>query len=928
MTNVENLIRWHALYEFFEGLDEWKKASALVGLRGDISLEEYERLLMGTDADTYVPLWASACLSGEDILLNEITLEVIKYYKQFGYRPVRMDGNPPDYIGEQCRFMEYLYASSEDMESCENQEAEEFLDRFLMPCAYKLAECAKNYKFEDSIISVVDLLLDSTKGKDTAVFYDEINIEELKRRRGEAIPLDSLHTVSHVSFCDCGNKCKMLSQVQEGCVLSILPDKDFMGKSFAGCPRGLAYRSTFLSSHRLRYPMMRVGERGEGKFRRVSWSIAEDYVAREVKRTRESYGPESRFVLPAAGNCALIRGDRLIKHLLNIDGGSLDFYNFYSASCAEHILPYIYGTLFCGSAEEHLKESKLLILWGHNPVATHFGDQHAESIIAAKEKGAKVIVIDPRRTDTAELFADEWIPIRPATDGALSDAMAYEILSRGLEDRDFIDKFCIGFDEEHMPPGVPYGESYKSYLYGLKDGIVKNAKWAEPITGIPESKIISLAIEFATTKPACLLPGLGPQRTLSGEQATRSHAMLACLTGNVGKIGGGAGAINYIKDGYLPAFSFAWKEVADQASIPRFIWTRAIESPETITPKDGLLNAEKLSTGIKLIFSLASGILLNQHSNINETARVLKGPDLETLIVSDILMTPGSRFADLLLPGVSFFETENIMFSWSSADYMLYNRQAIEPLFGSLSEFYWIQEVARRLGLQDEFNDGRTDSHNTWIEKLYEDHRKANEGYFPDFHTVRENGGLVLPAVERDAAFAKNIKEGIPFDTPSGKIEIFSERLYKGDQLPGIPCYTPIEEGAEQAGSGPYPLQLIGYHSKRRCHSIGEGNSYLNKLEPPRVWINPMDASKRGIANGEMVEVYNARGTVKIEALVTENIVNGVVAMSEGAWYAPDEKGRDKGGCINVLTMTHKNTPFAHANPQHTNLVEVRKAEN
>ena len=231
--------------------------------------------------------------------------------------------------------------------------------------------------------------------------------------------------------------------------------------------------------------------------------------------------------MAAAGVCALMRPDRLMKHLLSCDGGYLDFYNFYSAACAEYILPYVYGTLLCGSPEQQMLESRLLLLWGHNPLDTHWGDQHTETLVQARAQGARIIVIDPRCSDTARLCADQWIPIRPSTDGALADAMAYVIWSRGMQDQAFMDRFCLGFDEEHMPEGVPGNESYHSYLFGKQDGVVKTPEWAEKITGVPAGTIEALAVEYASTKPACLLPGLGPQRTLNGEQNCRSFAMLA-----------------------------------------------------------------------------------------------------------------------------------------------------------------------------------------------------------------------------------------------------------------------------------------------------------------------------------------------------------------------------------------------------------------
>ena len=212
------------------------------------------------------------------------------------------------------------------------------------------------------------------------------------------------------------------------------------------------------------------------------------------------------------------------------------------------------------------------------------------------------------------------------------------------------------------------------------------------------------------------------------------------------------------------------------------------------------------------------------------------------------------------------------------------------------------------------------------MKALYEAHRAADASDLPPYAEFRASGGAVLDRPAREPAFYENVFRGVPFATPSGKIELFSKRLYDSRVLPGIPCYTPVEEGREAAAQGPWPLQLIGFHSKRRCHSIGEGNRHLEALEPHRLWIHPEDAARRGVADGDLVEVFNDRGTVRVPAWVTERIVPGTVALAEGAWYRPDGQGRDVGGSVNVLTMTHRASPLAHANPQHTNLVEVRAA--
>ena len=673
--------------------------------------------------------------------------------------------------------------------------------------------------------------------------------------------------------------------------------------------------------------MERIAARGEGKFRRISWEDAVSKIAEATRLAKKEYGPGSRFVINAAGVSAAIRGDRFMKNLLSLDGGYLDYYNYYSAACAAYIAPYIYGKVRAGNHESTYVDSKLIIMWGFNPATCHYGLGTKNYFMKAKEKGAKIIVIDPRMSDTVMTMADTWIPIRPSSDTALIDAMAHTIWKEGLQDQQFMDKFCIGFDEDHMPDSVPTGESYHSHVFGLRDGVEKTPQWAEKITGIPASVIRELAIEYACTKPAALLPGFAPQRTLVGEQVCRGFVALACMTGNVGLSGGSTG-IPYLKEGHdAPGMSLL--DNPYPGKIPVFQWTRAIDRPDTVNPEyTGLKGVSKLDSGIKIIYSLASGIVMNQHSNSNDTKRILQTEGkLSYLILSDLFMTPSAKFADILLPGVSFFEIDNIPSPWADDDYLLYNHHITEPLFKGRFEYEWIREVARLLGLKREFDCGLSGA-DQWLRYVYDQCRRS-ETELPEFDEFKEKSFYVYKSHKPLVNFSENINEGVPFNTPSGKIEIFSKTLYdmnRPEDIPGSPGHIYCAEGPEDPLKEKYPLQLIAYHTKRRCHSQNEENSLLKELDPTALWINPADASARGISDGDMVEVFNDRGIIRIPAKVTRRIAAGTVAVSEGGWYRLAGDGADVGGCINTLTMTDKATPIANGNPQHTNLTDVRKA--
>ncbi len=932
-TIRDKFVKFHALRLFFQGLDDFKELSRQTGFSFDLDRQTYSDMFYGTDADIYVPLWASVAKTGEDVLLNNVTLDVIRFYKEYGYEPIRMDGNPADFAGEQFRFLEYLTAcalnGSMEMNDC-IKAVEDFENKYLVDTVHMIASAIRD-QFDSTSPEVKDVLnlLESPPG---AKLYDALSIDpktadSYSVRKCPPIAVEDAHIISFASGSDCGSKCKMLATVCEGCLLTVEPDTDGTPLRFSGCPRGQAYGQTFLTSRRLRFPMERIAPRGDGKFRRISWNEAVQKIACETVASRQKYGPGSRFVINASGVSSAVRGDRFMKNLLACDGGYLGFYNFYSAACATYTTPYIYGTLTASNHESTYLDSKLIIMWGFNPADCHYGLATKDIFMKAKQNGTKIIVIDPRMSDTVLTMADRWIPIRPSSDTALIDAMAYVIWEEGLQDQQFMDKFCIGFDEDHMPEGVPFGESYHSHVFGVKDGVKKTPQWAEKICGIPADVIRDLAVEYATSKPAALFPGYSTQRTMTGEQACIGFIALCCMTGNVGVCGGSTGVF-YLKDGHICP-SMRTVENPYPGMIPVFQWTRAIDRPETINAEyTGLKGASKLDSGIKVLYSLASGTVINQHSNINDTRRILReSGKLDTLIVSDLFMTPSARFADILLPGASFFECDNIPATWASDDYLLYCNHITEPLFESRFEYHWIREMAYLMGLGEEFDCGNPDIE-SWIHQAYEDCR-LTENELPDFETFKRDSYYVYRHHKPRVAFEENIKKGVPFDTPSGKIEIFSKTLYdlgRHDVIPGRAGYIQCTEGPVDPLRKKYPLQLIAYHTKRRCHSQHEGNALLRELDPTALWINPSDAADRGIRDGDLVEAFNDRGIMRIPAKVTERIMPGVIAVSEGGWYKAGSDGADIGGCINVLTSTDKATPLANGNPQHTNLADVRKA--
>ena len=312
---------------------------------------------------------------------------------------------------------------------------------------------------------------------------------------------DDIKIIPTTGRNNCGGRCIILAHVKDGKILKLTTDtKEAAGNGvpLCACAKGLNYHKTFLGEDRLKYPMKRIGERGEGRFQRISWEEAVTIIAEEWMRIRDTYGPGSRYVNYATGISALMRGNKLAKRLLCMDGGFLDSYNSYSTACIRQATNLMYGTGETGNSLEDLLNTNLIILWGHNPAETKFDSGTMYYLRKAVEKGIPVIGVDPRENDTIRQLGAEWIAIRPATDSAMMDAMAYVIAEEGLLDQEFLDRCCLGFDGSHMPEGIDPSESYLSYLNGEKDGIRKTPEWAEPFSGHP----------LCCGQASCLDPGI------------------------------------------------------------------------------------------------------------------------------------------------------------------------------------------------------------------------------------------------------------------------------------------------------------------------------------------------------------------------------------------------------------------------------------
>jgi len=712
----------------------------------------------------------------------------------------------------------------------------------------------------------------------------------------------------------CGGVCLLKVHVKDGQITKIESDEGG-DLQLTACLRGRAYRQRVYAPDRLKYPMKRVGSRGEGKFERISWDEALNTVAGELIRVRDTYGPGAIILRGGGGDLGMLHRRTVMDRLLGLAGGYSQTWGYISFEGGIYAEMATFGTFYTRSSRDNLLHSRLILLWGWDPANTIQDSTTCWYLVQAKEAGARIISIDPRYTDTASAFAHQWLPMRPGTDAAALITMAYVIIKEKLQDQKFLDTYTIGFD------------NFKNYVLGLEDGIPKTPVWAERITGLSVPSIENLAVEYATAKPAALIAGIGPGRTAYGEQYHRAAITLAAMTGNIGVLGGdSAGRCFTVMQGFpfckLKGGMKSMNPVEEGAPLRRYglhnqksIGIRSQGRINTSQIADAILRGRKggYPFDYKLLYIVNSNYL-NQCPDLNKTIQAFN--QLEFIVVQEQFMTSTAKFADILLPVSTFLERNDITIG-EGMPFFGYMGQAIKPLYESRSHLEIATELAARMGISH-FNDKTEDE---WLRNIAE-----NSG-IPDYHEFKEKGVHKIKISEPYVEFKRQIEDpaNYPFSTPSGRIEIYSQQLADMDspEVPPIPKYIPTWESPGDPLASKYPLQLITTHFKRRAHTQFETLPWLKELQRQEIQINTLDAQARGIRDGDQVRVFNDRGEMVILAKVTERIMPGVVDIPQGAWYNPDPKGVDNGGCANVLTSDRVSP--GGAVPYNTGLVQVQK---
>lgn len=695
---------------------------------------------------------------------------------------------------------------------------------------------------------------------------------------------------------------------------------------------------------RINYPMVRksylegweTGDikpelRGKEEYVRVDWDTAWSLTAKALLDTAVNHGNEAIFSSSYGGwsNAGVFRPNVLQGRLINLIGGCTNTAGDWSAGAGQVCMPHIIGDMEVYSAQsawETIRDkTELFVLVGCDPiknnriefrVADHGMYAHWEEI---RDNGVKFVSINPQKTASDTYLNSEWKRIIPNTDTALFLSMAYHVLENGLEDQAYMDKYTVGADK------------WIAYVKGETDGTPKTPAWASAITGIAEQEIKDLA-ELIANSNTCIAGSWSIQRAQHGEMAYWSIVNFAALLGKIGKPGQGVGFSWHYGNGGMPQGGNATPVGMSQGRnfvkkiVPASRITEALESPGKEFFYNGQTNTYP---DIKMIFNAGNNFMSHQQ----DTNRLIKAlQKVDTVVCVDVWWTAATRWVDIVLPAASTLEQDDITSGGTYSNDKVYAmKKVIEPVGESLPDYEIFEGLADKLGLWAQFTDSEEKMYH--IRLAYEASGAAKETPFEDFW---EKGYARMPVPEEARKWVRHgdfyeDPEKNPLHTASGKIEMFCDTIanMEIEDCPGMPVWMEKHEYLGNAKEG--QLHVVSPHPWFRLHSQMDQSEKLRSLykvqgrEPVR--INSEDAASRGIEDGDLVELYNDRGTVIAGAVVSDEIMPGVVSIYEGGWPQLDSKGRCNSGLVNFLTSTQPTSGLSQATSANTVLVSLRKCE-
>ncbi len=677
--------------------------------------------------------------------------------------------------------------------------------------------------------------------------------------------------------------------------------------------------------------------RGGEPFVPVAWNRALELVSAELARVKRDHGNEAIF----GGSYGWASAGRFhhaktqLQRFLNGHGGFTAQMHSYSIAAGLAILPHILGDLKSlrdvSSWRDIADNTELFIAFGgigtkNTQVEPGGTGQHSTETWLRRiaDAGVEIVSVTPLRDDTPDYMNAQWLAPRPNSDVALMLGLAHTMVSENLHDPAFLERYCIGF------------ERFRKYLMGETDGQPKDADWAAAITSIDAGTIQDLARRMAA-KRTMITTAYSLQRGDHGEQTWWMTAVLAAIVGQIGLPGGGFGfGYGSMQGQGNPIDPISAPNLAAGSNPTRsFIPVARIADLLLHPGEEYEFNGETRTYPDTRMIYWCGGNPFHHHQDLNRLVRAFRQP--ETIIVHEPWWTATARHADIVLPATTTLERNDI--GSSSRDrFILAMEKAVDPVGGARNDFDIFSDLAERLGFKESFTEGRDEQ--DWLRHLYDVARQQsarNKVELPGFDEFWENGYVEVPASDHARVVFSEFRadpEANRLKTPSGRIEIFSEKIdgFGYDDCPGHPVWLEPVEWLGGKESERFPLHMVSNQPATRLHAQMDcaGASRESKIkgrEP--IALHSEDAAARGIVEGDIVRVFNDRGETLAGATLSDAVRPGVVRLATGAWYDPAEPGRigtlDKHGNPNVLTIDRGTSRLAQGPIAHSALVEIER---
>ncbi len=676
-------------------------------------------------------------------------------------------------------------------------------------------------------------------------------------------------------------------------------------------------------------------KRGSDPFVAVSWEVAEKLVADELGRVKREFGNSAIY----AGSYGWASAGRFhhaqsqIHRFLNCIGGYTRSVDTYSFAAGEVVVPHVLGNLYgflanATSWPSIIENTRLLVAFGGAPIKNgqinsggigrHVQREH---LVAARAAGIEFVNIGPLRSDLEDFTESEWLAPRPGTDTAILLGIAHTLYDENLYDEAFIERYTHGFSQ------------FLPYLTGVDDGIVKSAEWAASISGLSAASISQLARRMAATR-TMLSVSWSLTRQDHGEQIYWATITVAAMLGQIGLPGGGIGfgysATNSVGDHgtKIPGASLP----QGQNPVSDFIPVARI-SDLLLNPGQAFdYNGKQYHYADTHLVYWAGGNPFHHHQDLNRMLKAWRKPD--TIIVHDWCWNSLAKHADIVLPCTTSLERNDIAIS-ARDPYVVVMSKVTEPAGSSRNDFDILTGIARQMGLEQAFTEGRDET--AWLEWIYQTTRgnaAQKDIQMPDYEDFKRAGWFRPEPPQSPVIMLKAFRDdpvANPLSTATGRIEIYSPTVaaFGYDDCPGHATWI---EPLEWLGGDTrrFPLHLISNQPSTKLHSQLDHGSYsraekINMREP--ILLHPTDAQKRKLKAGDVVKVFNDRGACLAGVTIGDQIRQGVVQMSTGSWYDPLEPGKPgslcKHGNPNVLTPDKGTSKLAQGPIALTCLVEV-----